>query len=148
MPTEAPATAAESRPSRGFVARMFDEARRVPPVWWALAFSVALCLPRLGGFGFWDPSELKIADQAREIERSGHLTDPTAGAGHYPAAKPLGPFLAALGHGDCWAQGELARGCSVALAALAALMAVYWAGAGAVPPARRAAGRRWCWAAW
>src|SRR5439155_23915500 len=75
---------------------MMERLRRVPCWAWALVFSVALCLPRLGGFGFWDPSELKLADQAREIERSGHLLDPTAG-GHYPAAKPLNPFLAAAG---------------------------------------------------
>ena len=91
-------------------------------------FSVALCLPRLGGFGFWDPSELKIADQAREIERSGHLLDPTAG-GHYPAAKPLGPFLAAAGI-KIFGARELGARLPGALMALLALMAVYWAGAG------------------
>ncbi|HET6149595.1 MAG TPA: glycosyltransferase family 39 protein [Polyangia bacterium] len=105
-----------------------DRLRRVPCWAWALLFSIALCLPRLGAFGFWDPSELKIADQAREIERSGHLTDPTAG-GHYPAAKPLGPFLAALGI-KIFGAREMGARLFGALAALGALMAVYWAGAG------------------
>jgi len=107
---------------------MMDRLRRVPCWAWALLFSIVLCLPRLGGFGFWDPSELKIADQAREIERSGHLTDPTA-AGHYPAAKPLGPFLAALGI-EIFGAKEMGARLFGALAALIALMAVYWAGAG------------------
>ncbi len=107
---------------------MMDRLRRIPPWVWALLFSVALCLPRLGGFGFWDPSELKIADQAREIERSGHLLDPTV-AGHYPAAKPLGPFLAAVGI-KIFGARELGARLPSALMALLTLMAVYWAGAG------------------
>ena len=44
---------------------MIDRVRaalgRVPMWAWALAFSLALCLPRLGASGFWDPSELKLA---------------------------------------------------------------------------------------
>jgi Dolichyl-phosphate-mannose-protein mannosyltransferase len=107
---------------------MMDRLRRVPCWAWALLFSVALCLPRLGGFGFWDPSELKIADQAREIERSGHLLDVTAG-GHYAATKALGPFLAALGI-KIFGAREFGARLFGALAALGALMAVYWAGAG------------------
>src|SRR5689334_1953891 len=107
---------------------MMERLRRVPYWAWALLFSVALCLPRLGGFGFWDPSELKIADQALEIERSGHLLDPTAGS-HYPAAKPLNPFLAAAGI-KIFGARELGARLPSALMALLALMAVYWAGAG------------------
>jgi hypothetical protein len=107
---------------------MIDRLRRVPLWAWALLFSVALCLPRLGGSGFWDPWELKIADQAREIERSGHLFDPTV-AGHYPASKPLTFFLAALGI-KIFGARELGARLLGALSALGALMAVYWAGAG------------------
>ncbi len=40
---------------RQFLNIMMDRLRRVPFWAWALLFSVALCLPRLGGFGFWDP---------------------------------------------------------------------------------------------
>ena len=105
-----------------------DRLRRVPPWAWALLFSVALCLPRLGGSGFWDPSELKIADQAREMERAGGLLDPTVG-GRFPASKPLGFLLPALGI-KIFGARELGARLPGALAALAALMAVYWAGAG------------------
>jgi len=107
---------------------MMERFRRVPYWAWALLFSVALCLPRLGGFGFWDPSELKIADQAREVEHSGHLLDPTA-SGHYPATKPLNPFLAAVGI-KVFGARELGARLPGTLMALLALMAVYWAGAG------------------
>ena len=54
--------------------------RRVPYWAWALVFGLAVCLPGLGGFGFWDPWELKVADQARDIAESHHLTDPTVGS--------------------------------------------------------------------
>jgi hypothetical protein len=107
---------------------MEDRLRRVPAWGWALLFSVALCLPRVGGFGFWDPWELKLADVARDIARSGHLFDPTGG-GHYPAAKPLGPFLTALGI-TIFGASELGARVLSALCAVGALMAVYWAGAG------------------
>jgi hypothetical protein len=107
---------------------MKDQLRRVPLWGWALLFSLALCLPRLGGFGFWDPWELKIADQAREMARSGHLFDPTAG-GRFPATKPLGLFLAALGI-QIFGAREIGARILSALCAVGALMAVYWAGAG------------------
>src|SRR5256885_569459 len=107
---------------------MEDRLRRVPLWGWALFFSVALCLPRVGGFGFWDPWELKIADQAREIARSGNLFDPTVG-GRFPIMKPLGPFLAALGI-KIFHAGEFGARILSALSAVGALMAVYWAGVG------------------
>ena len=63
------------------VTTKLERARRflasVPTWGWALLFSLAICLPRLGGFGFWDPWELKIADQAREMQETGRLFDPT-----------------------------------------------------------------------
>jgi Dolichyl-phosphate-mannose-protein mannosyltransferase len=101
---------------------------RVPTWAWALAFSLALCLPRLGSFGFWDPSELKLAEQAREIASSDQIFDPTVG-GRYPARPPLDLSLAALGI-KLFGASELGARLFFALAALGALMAVYWAGAG------------------
>jgi hypothetical protein len=99
------------------------------PAWgWALLFSLAICLPRLGSFGFWDPAELKLADQARDILRTGHLFDTTAG-GKYPQSAPLGSFLAALGI-KVFGASELGARSFLALFAVGALMAVYWGGAG------------------
>jgi hypothetical protein len=93
-----------------------------------LLFSLAICLPRLGTFGFWDPWELKLADRAREMASSGQLFDSTAG-GRYPAMKALAPFFAALGI-KIFGAGEFGARLLNALSALGALMAVYWAGTG------------------
>jgi hypothetical protein len=110
---------------------MFDRARaaigRVPAWAWALAFALALCLPRLGSFGFWDPSELRLAEQARDMARAGNLLDATV-AGKYPGRPPLDLSLAALGI-KLFGASELGARLFFALAAIAALMAVYWAGA-------------------
>ena len=105
-----------------------DRLRRVPSWGWALLFSLAICLPRLGTFGFWDPWELKLADRAREMASSGQLFDSTAG-GRYPAMKALAPFFAALGI-KIFGAGEFGARLLNALSALGALMAVYWAGTG------------------
>jgi hypothetical protein len=110
-------------------------ARRVPPWAWTLAFALALCLPRLGSFGFWDPSELRLAEQAREIARSDNLFDPTV-AGRFAARPPLDLSLAALGI-RLFGASEWGARLFFALAAIVALMAVYWAGAGLL---RRRAG--------
>jgi hypothetical protein len=91
-------------------------------------FSLAICLPRLGAFGFWDPWELKIADQAREIAESGHLFDPTVG-GRYPAGKGLGFVFAALGI-KLFGAGEFGARLLSTLCAVGALLGVYWAAAG------------------
>jgi Dolichyl-phosphate-mannose-protein mannosyltransferase len=101
---------------------------RVPTWAWALAFALALCLPRLGASGFWDPSELKLAEQARDIARSNSLFDPTV-AGKYPARPPLDLSLAALGI-RLFGASELGARLFFALCAIGALMAIYWAGAG------------------
>src|SRR5665213_42281 len=111
---------------------MIDRGRaamgRVPTWAWALAFSLALCLPRLGSSGFWDPSELKLAEQAREISKSANLFDPTVD-GRYPGRPPLDLSLVALGI-KLFGASELGARLFFALSALGALMAVYWAGAG------------------
>ena len=118
---------------------MIDRVRaavsRVPTWAWALAFSLALCLPRLGSSGFWDPSELKLAEQARDISNSANLFDPTVD-GRYPGRPPLDLSLAALGI-KLFGASELGARLFFALFALGALMAVYWAGAGLL---RRRAG--------
>jgi hypothetical protein len=100
----------------------------VPEWGWALLFALVVCLPRLGGFGFWDPWELKLADQARDMARAGSLFDTTVG-GKYPQVPPLGLMLAALGI-KMFGASEFGARLPLALSAVGALMAVYWAGAG------------------
>jgi hypothetical protein len=101
----------------------------VPEWGWALLFSLVVCLPRLGAFGFWDPSELKLADQAREMVRAGAVFDPTV-LGKYPlTAGRIDLVLAALGI-KLFGASELGARLPIALSAVGALMAVYWAGAG------------------
>jgi hypothetical protein len=114
---------------------MLQPLKRVPPWAWALAFALALCLPRLGSFGFWDPSELRLGEQAREIARSPHLFDPTVG-GRFAARPPLDLSLAALGI-RLFGASEWGARFFFALSGVLALMAVYWAGAGLL---RRRAG--------
>ena len=102
---------------------------RAVPAWgWALLFALVICLPRLGAFGFWDPSELKIADQARDMVRSGSIFDPTVG-GKYAASTRLDLVLAALGI-KIFGASELGARLPIALSGIGALMAVFWAGTG------------------
>ena len=133
MPTEAPAPVPDRpEPPAGFVARLRDELARVPPWAWALVFAIALCLPRLSRFGFWDPWELKLAEQARDVARSGHLLDPTA-EGHYAGGRGLATLLSALGI-KMFGASELGARLFIALSAIGALMAVYWAGRSLLRP--------------
>jgi hypothetical protein len=101
---------------------------RVPTWAWALAFAVLLCLPRLGSFGLWEPWELNIADRARKMAEKGSLTDASLG-GAQPVAPPLATLLPALGVKTIGAT-ELGVRLYGALAAVGALMAIYWAGVG------------------
>jgi hypothetical protein len=103
-------------------------AQKIPAWGWALLFSLVVCLPRLGAFGFWDPSELKLADQARDMVRAGSLFDPTVG-GKYAASTRLDLVLAALGI-KIFGPSELGARLPIALSAVGALMAVFWAGTG------------------
>ena len=111
---------------------MLERLRRtlgsVPEWGWALLFALVVCLPRLGTFGFWDPFELKLADQARDMVRAGSLFDPTVGGKYAPVAR-LDLLLAALGI-KLFGASELGARLPIALAGVGALMAVYWAGTG------------------
>ncbi len=102
--------------------------RRVPPVGWAILFAALVVFPLLGSFGFWDPWELNVAERARDMARGGRLTDPTV-AGRYGAEPPLDSFLSALGM-SVFGVSELGARLFNGLAAVAALLGVYWAGAG------------------
>ena len=113
-------------------ARLRDELRRVPGWAWALLFAVALCLPGLARFGFWDPWELKLAEQARDVARSGHLFDPTAD-GRYPGGRALGMCCRRSGI-RIFGPSELGARLPIALAAVGALLAVYWAGRSLLRP--------------
>jgi hypothetical protein len=132
-PEGAPASSEKPTSSAGsaqpaLLVRLNDAASKLPPWAWALLFSVALCLVGLSRFGFWDPWELKLAEQAREVARQGSFFDPSV-AGRYPAARPLGMALSALGI-KIFGASELGARIFIALCAVGALMAVYWAGAG------------------
>jgi len=105
----------------------FEKLRRIPPVWWIALFAVALVLPRLGSFGFWDPWELKIAEHARDIAESS-LTDVTVGK-RYAAEPPLDLFVSALGM-RIFSVGEFGGRLGNGLFAILAILAVYWAGLG------------------
>jgi dolichyl-phosphate-mannose-protein mannosyltransferase len=131
VPTEVPATT-RSEPAQAVGARLLDELRRVPPWGWALLFAIVLCLPRLARFGFWDPWELKLAEQARDIARAGHFFDATAG-GKYPGGHALAMLLSALGI-TLFGASELGARLPIALSAVGALMAVYWAGRSLLRP--------------
>lgn len=111
-----------------------ERLRRVSPGTWTALFAVALLLPTLGSFGFWDPWELNIAERARDVGKVG-VTDPTAG-GRYAPEPPLDLFLAAVGM-KLLGTRELGARAGNAFAGIVALLAVYWAGAGLL---RRRAG--------
>jgi hypothetical protein len=129
-PAPAPPTASGSGP--GPFGRLADELGRVPTWAWALAFAVVLCLLRVSRFGFWDPWELKLAEQARDVALSRHFFDPTAG-GKYPGGHALSMLLSALGIAVLGAS-ELGARLPIALSGVGALMAVYWAGSGMFRP--------------
>jgi 4-amino-4-deoxy-L-arabinose transferase-like glycosyltransferase len=92
---------------------------RVPPVGWVLLLAALLLLPRLGAFGFWEPWEARLAESSSGVAVS-------------PAVAALLAAGARLG------GGEAAARLVFALAGVAAVLAVYWVGAGLF--GRRAAG--------
>lgn len=107
---------------------IFDRIRRLPPLGWALIFAVLMVLPGLGSSGFWDPWELSVADQAREIARAGDLFEPTV-KGRFAAEPPLDLALTALGM-KMFGMREFGARFLNGLCAIGALLAVYWAGVG------------------
>jgi hypothetical protein len=132
VPTEAPTPKTEPERAPDPFGRVLDELARVPAWAWVLAFAVLLCLARLSRFGFWDPWELKLAEQARDVALSGHFFDPTAG-GKYPGGHALSVLLSALGIAIFGAT-ELGARLPIALSAVGGLMAVYWAGRSLLRP--------------
>jgi hypothetical protein len=81
-----------------------------------------LFVPRLSAFGFWDPYEIRIADAARTLVQA------TWTWGQQLGKPPLPMWLVALGFKSL-GVGELGGRLPFALTSLAALMAVYYAGA-------------------
>jgi hypothetical protein len=107
-----------------------EELARVPTWAWALVFAIVLCLPQLSRFGFWDPWELKLAEQARDIARSGSFF---ALRSQYPSGHILSTLLAALGI-KFFGASELGARLPIAVSAIGALMATYWAGRSLLRP--------------
>jgi hypothetical protein len=105
-----------------------EKLRRIPPVWWIVIFALAMVLPRLGSFGFWDPWELKIAEHARDLAASSSLFDVTVNKRFTPQP-PLDLILAATGM-RIFSVGEFGGRIGNALCAILAILAVYWAGLG------------------
>ncbi|HJX51673.1 MAG TPA: glycosyltransferase family 39 protein [Polyangia bacterium] len=105
-----------------------ERLRRVPPGWWVALFAIALILPRLGSFGFWDPWELKLAERARDIAHSESLFDVTVNR-RFAAEPPLDLAGNALGM-RIFGVGEFGGRISDGLFGILAILAVYWAGIG------------------
>jgi 4-amino-4-deoxy-L-arabinose transferase-like glycosyltransferase len=107
---------------------LIDRLRRIPPIWWIALFAVALVLPRIGSFGFWDPWELKIAEHARDMVGSSSLFDVTVDK-RFTAEPPLNLVLSAIGM-RIFSVGEFGGRVGNGLCAILAILAVYWAGLG------------------
>jgi 4-amino-4-deoxy-L-arabinose transferase-like glycosyltransferase len=100
----------------------FTEAqlRRIYPTVVAVVGAL-LFLPRLGAFGLWDPYEIRYADAARALLQNGFSFGPQLGR------PPLDVWLVAAGF-KWLGVGELGGRLPLALIAILALLAVYWAG--------------------
>jgi hypothetical protein len=107
---------------------LMEKLRRIQPVWWIALFAVALVLPRLGSFGFWDPWELKVAEHARDMAGASSLFDVTVNK-RFTAEPPLDLILSALGM-RIFSVGEFGGRIGNGLCAILAILAVYWAGLG------------------
>jgi len=69
---------------------------KLPPWLLVLVLGCALLLPMLGSFGLWDPQEIREADVAQEMARTGNFSDVTLG-GRYQKRPVLTVWLVALG---------------------------------------------------
>jgi hypothetical protein len=131
---EAPAQSAQRNP-RGS-SRAVARAARVPRGRGRSLFAIVLCLPRLSRFGFWDPWELKLAEQARDIAVGATCSTDAAGIPGRPRAGD-----AAVGARDpIFGASELGARLPIALSAIGALAGGVLGGAQPAAPARRAAG--------
>jgi Dolichyl-phosphate-mannose-protein mannosyltransferase len=91
------------------------------------ALALALFVPRLGSYGFWDPYEIRIADAARAHAAGQPLVQAAAQLGRPAVAVALATAgFRALG------IGELGGRLPIALVALLAVLACFYAGGGLI----------------
>lgn len=89
-----------------------------------LALGLALFIPRLGSFGFWDPYEVRLADAARNVATGdGTLAQATQVIGRPPATVALVSAGFKL-----FGVGELGGRLPIALLSLLAVLACFYAG--------------------
>jgi 4-amino-4-deoxy-L-arabinose transferase-like glycosyltransferase len=97
----------------------------------AVALGACLLLPGIGRFGLWDPQEIRIADQARDVFKwsaeHGGSFDVTAG-GKYPMKPPLAMWVMAKSLGSLGVSETAAR-LPFAFMAILGLLAIYFTGA-------------------
>lgn len=106
---------------------------KIPRWLLVLALGCALLLPMLGSYGLWDPHEIKQADVAQEMVRTGDYTDVTQGK-RYPRRPILTVWLVALGF-KLLGVNELAGRFPLAICGVLSLLVAYRV-------ARRLAGER------
>jgi 4-amino-4-deoxy-L-arabinose transferase-like glycosyltransferase len=115
----------------GYVKPVNDRARNLSaPVCYALlaALALALFFPRLGSFGFWDPYEVRVADAARNVA-TGAIT--LKQATQQLAKPPATVALVAAGFKTV-GIGELGGRLPLAVTALFAVLACFYAGSGLI----------------
>ena len=92
------------------------------------ALGLALFVPRLGTFGFWDPYEIHIADAARNLVQGGTTL---AQATHQLGRPPAVVALVAAGF-KIVGIGELGGRLPIALTSVLVLLACFYAGTGLI----------------
>ena len=91
-----------------------------------LVIGGALLLPMLGSFGLWDPVEIRQADLAQEVSKTGSFRDVTVD-GRYSPRPPLYVWMVAAGF-KVLGVNELAGRLPLALIGLLALLIAYRVG--------------------